>query len=65
MDREPTNSCRLRPGTKYIQDIRIRLTRRPGGSHVLDGVKNYSTGALFAHGGPDGPVEAERTSSQP
>ncbi|MEU2264449.1 SfnB family sulfur acquisition oxidoreductase [Streptomyces sp. NPDC019645] len=36
-------------GTKHVQDIRTRLARRPGGSYVLDGVKHYSTGALFAH----------------
>ncbi|MFF5308405.1 SfnB family sulfur acquisition oxidoreductase [Streptomyces massasporeus] len=36
-------------GTKHVQDIRTRLARRPDGSYVLDGVKHYSTGALFAH----------------
>ncbi|MGA5879261.1 SfnB family sulfur acquisition oxidoreductase [Streptomyces cellulosae] len=36
-------------GTTHVQDIRTRLTRRPDGSYVLDGVKHYSTGALFAH----------------
>lgn len=36
-------------GTKHVQDIRTRLTPRPDGSYVLDGVKHYSTGALFAH----------------
>ncbi|NGO06635.1 SfnB family sulfur acquisition oxidoreductase [Streptomyces sp. HC44] len=36
-------------GTRHIQDIRTRLARRPDGSYVLDGVKHYSTGALFAH----------------
>ncbi|AZP15710.1 SfnB family sulfur acquisition oxidoreductase [Streptomyces aquilus] len=35
-------------GTKHVQDIRTRLTPRPDGSYVLDGVKHYSTGALFA-----------------
>ncbi|MBZ3901399.1 SfnB family sulfur acquisition oxidoreductase [Streptomyces griseiscabiei] len=35
-------------GTKHLQDIRTRLTRRADGSYVLDGVKHYSTGALFA-----------------
>ncbi|MER7232327.1 SfnB family sulfur acquisition oxidoreductase [Streptomyces olivaceus] len=35
-------------GTKHVQDIRTRLTRRPDGSYALDGVKHYSTGALFA-----------------
>ncbi|MFI9255192.1 SfnB family sulfur acquisition oxidoreductase [Streptomyces sp. NPDC053069] len=36
-------------GTQHVQDIRTRLARLPGGSYVLDGVKHYSTGALFAH----------------
>ncbi|MBT2414789.1 SfnB family sulfur acquisition oxidoreductase [Streptomyces sp. ISL-12] len=36
-------------GTKHVQDIRTRLVRRPDGTYVLDGVKHYSTGALFAH----------------
>ncbi|MGA5895694.1 SfnB family sulfur acquisition oxidoreductase [Streptomyces venetus] len=36
-------------GTKHVQDIRTRLAPRPDGSYVLDGVKHYSTGALFAH----------------
>ncbi|MFC8142444.1 SfnB family sulfur acquisition oxidoreductase [Streptomyces paradoxus] len=36
-------------GTRHVQDIRTRLARRPDGSYVLDGVKHYSTGALFAH----------------
>ncbi|MCM8555045.1 SfnB family sulfur acquisition oxidoreductase [Streptomyces sp. STCH 565 A] len=35
-------------GTKHVQDFRTRLTRRPDGSYTLDGVKHYSTGALFA-----------------
>jgi SfnB family sulfur acquisition oxidoreductase len=35
-------------GTKHVQDIRTRLTRRPDGSYALNGVKHYSTGALFA-----------------
>jgi len=35
-------------GTKHVQDIRTRLTPQPDGSYVLDGVKHYSTGALFA-----------------
>ncbi|MBO4258269.1 SfnB family sulfur acquisition oxidoreductase [Streptomyces griseorubiginosus] len=35
-------------GTKHVQDIRTRLQPRPDGSYVLDGVKNYCTGALFA-----------------
>ncbi|QHA02305.1 SfnB family sulfur acquisition oxidoreductase [Streptomyces broussonetiae] len=36
-------------GTQHVQDIRTRLARLPDGSYVLDGVKHYSTGALFAH----------------
>ncbi|MEU0175263.1 SfnB family sulfur acquisition oxidoreductase [Streptomyces massasporeus] len=36
-------------GTKHVQDIRTRLAPRPDGSYVLDGLKHYSTGALFAH----------------
>ncbi|MFD5712174.1 SfnB family sulfur acquisition oxidoreductase [Streptomyces pharetrae] len=36
-------------GTQHVQDIRTRLARRPDGSYLLDGVKHYSTGALFAH----------------
>ncbi|GAA3025457.1 SfnB family sulfur acquisition oxidoreductase [Streptomyces glomeratus] len=36
-------------GTRHVQDIRTRLARLPDGSYVLDGVKHYSTGALFAH----------------
>lgn len=35
-------------GTTHVQDIRARLTRRPDGWYDLDGVKHYSTGALFA-----------------
>ncbi|KUN19904.1 SfnB family sulfur acquisition oxidoreductase [Streptomyces antibioticus] len=35
-------------GTKHVQDLRTRLTPQPDGSYVLDGVKHYSTGALFA-----------------
>lgn len=35
-------------GTKHVQDIRTRLAAQPDGSYVLDGVKHYSTGALFA-----------------
>ncbi|MCX4852983.1 SfnB family sulfur acquisition oxidoreductase [Streptomyces canus] len=35
-------------GTKHVQDIRTRLHPGPTGSYVLDGVKHYSTGALFA-----------------
>ncbi|MFJ3670925.1 SfnB family sulfur acquisition oxidoreductase [Streptomyces sp. NPDC090106] len=36
-------------GTKHVQDIRTRLEARPDGSYLLNGVKHYSTGALFAH----------------
>lgn len=36
-------------GTQHVQDIRTRLARLPDGSYDLDGVKHYSTGALFAH----------------
>ncbi|MFF4687820.1 SfnB family sulfur acquisition oxidoreductase [Streptomyces sp. NPDC001307] len=36
-------------GTQHVQDMRTRLARLPDGSYVLDGVKHYSTGALFAH----------------
>lgn len=35
-------------GTKHVQDIRTRLEPRPDGSYVLNGLKHYSTGALFA-----------------
>ncbi|MFJ2236357.1 SfnB family sulfur acquisition oxidoreductase [Streptomyces sp. NPDC087859] len=35
-------------GTRHVQDIRTRLAPRPDGSYVLDGVKHYATGALFA-----------------
>ncbi|MFF1301971.1 SfnB family sulfur acquisition oxidoreductase [Streptomyces sp. NPDC058307] len=35
-------------GTKHVQDIRTRLHPQPDGSYRLDGVKHYSTGALFA-----------------
>ncbi|MFC8347492.1 SfnB family sulfur acquisition oxidoreductase [Streptomyces sp. NPDC057280] len=35
-------------GTRHVQDIRTRLTPQPDGSYVLDGLKHYSTGALFA-----------------
>ncbi|MEE6267683.1 SfnB family sulfur acquisition oxidoreductase [Streptomyces diastatochromogenes] len=35
-------------GTRHVQDLRTRLTPRPDGSFLLDGVKNYCTGALFA-----------------
>ncbi|SOD90361.1 SfnB family sulfur acquisition oxidoreductase [Streptomyces sp. Ag109_G2-15] len=35
-------------GTRHVQDIRTRLEPRPDGSYVLEGVKHYSTGALFA-----------------
>ncbi|MBQ0825091.1 SfnB family sulfur acquisition oxidoreductase [Streptomyces tagetis] len=36
-------------GTRHVQDFRTRLTPRPDGSFLLNGVKNYCTGALFAH----------------
>ncbi|MCX4835046.1 SfnB family sulfur acquisition oxidoreductase [Streptomyces sp. NBC_01016] len=36
-------------GTQHVQDIRTRLARLSDGAYVLDGVKHYSTGALFAH----------------
>ncbi|WP_181793507.1 SfnB family sulfur acquisition oxidoreductase [Streptomyces sp. WELS2] len=36
-------------GTRHVQDIRTRLRRRPDGSYLLNGVKHYCTGALFAH----------------
>ena len=35
-------------GTRHVLDIRTRLHPRPDGSYRLDGVKHYSTGALFA-----------------
>ncbi|MFD8078398.1 SfnB family sulfur acquisition oxidoreductase [Streptomyces sp. NPDC059718] len=35
-------------GTRHVRDIRTRLTRLPDGTYALDGVKHYSTGALFA-----------------
>ncbi|MEU2364806.1 SfnB family sulfur acquisition oxidoreductase [Streptomyces noursei] len=35
-------------GTRHVQDLRTRLTPRPDGSFLLNGVKNYCTGALFA-----------------
>ncbi|MCX5413678.1 SfnB family sulfur acquisition oxidoreductase [Streptomyces sp. NBC_00059] len=36
-------------GTRHVQDFRTRLEPQPDGSYVLTGVKNYATGALFAH----------------
>jgi SfnB family sulfur acquisition oxidoreductase len=36
-------------GTRHVQDYRTRLAPHPDGGYVLDGVKHYSTGALFAH----------------
>ncbi|MGW4802037.1 SfnB family sulfur acquisition oxidoreductase, partial [Nonomuraea sp. NPDC004297] len=36
-------------GTKHVQDYRTALTAAPGGGFLLNGVKHYSTGALFAH----------------
>ncbi|GII82634.1 SfnB family sulfur acquisition oxidoreductase [Sphaerisporangium siamense] len=35
-------------GTRHVQDIRTRLTP-VGGGYLLNGLKHYSTGALFAH----------------
>ncbi|AYN34264.1 acyl-CoA dehydrogenase type 2 domain-containing protein [Streptomyces albus] len=36
-------------GTRHVQDLRTRLEPAPDGGHLLlTGVKNYSTGALFA-----------------
>ncbi|MFJ6748617.1 MULTISPECIES: SfnB family sulfur acquisition oxidoreductase [unclassified Streptomyces] len=35
-------------GTKHVQDIRTRLTPAADGSYLLNGLKHYSTGALFA-----------------
>jgi SfnB family sulfur acquisition oxidoreductase len=35
-------------GTRHVQDIRTRLEALPDGSYVLNGVKHYATGALFA-----------------
>ncbi|MFF9774467.1 SfnB family sulfur acquisition oxidoreductase [Streptomyces sp. NPDC013978] len=35
-------------GTRHVQDIRTRLAPRADGSYLLDGVKHYATGALFA-----------------
>ncbi|MFJ8922561.1 SfnB family sulfur acquisition oxidoreductase [Streptomyces sp. NPDC102415] len=35
-------------GTKHVQDIRTRLEPVSDGSYLLNGVKNYATGALFA-----------------
>ncbi|HTK64339.1 MAG TPA: SfnB family sulfur acquisition oxidoreductase [Pseudonocardia sp.] len=36
-------------GTKSVQEYRTRLSPHPDGGFVLDGLKHYSTGALFAH----------------
>ncbi|MFF9492712.1 SfnB family sulfur acquisition oxidoreductase [Streptomyces flaveolus] len=36
-------------GTRHVQDFRTRLSCRPDGSFLLNGVKDYCTGALFAH----------------
>ncbi|MGM1063059.1 SfnB family sulfur acquisition oxidoreductase [Saccharothrix sp. Mg75] len=36
-------------GTKHVQDHRTRLLPHPDGGFVLDGLKHYATGALFAH----------------
>ncbi|MCQ4079279.1 SfnB family sulfur acquisition oxidoreductase [Streptomyces sp. RB6PN25] len=35
-------------GTQHVQDIRTRLEREPDGSYLLNGLKHYCTGALFA-----------------
>ncbi|GIH64245.1 SfnB family sulfur acquisition oxidoreductase [Microbispora siamensis] len=35
-------------GTRHVQDYRTRLRSAEDGGFVLDGVKHYSTGALFA-----------------
>ncbi|MFK0109522.1 SfnB family sulfur acquisition oxidoreductase [Streptomyces sp. NPDC091217] len=35
-------------GTQHVQDIRTRLERLSDGSYLLNGVKHYATGALFA-----------------
>ncbi|MER7489998.1 SfnB family sulfur acquisition oxidoreductase [Streptomyces sp. NPDC126497] len=35
-------------GTRHVQDIRTRLEPLPDGSYVLNGVKHYATGALYA-----------------
>lgn len=36
-------------GTKSVQEYRTRVRPHPDGGFVLDGLKHYSTGALFAH----------------
>ncbi|GAA2821768.1 SfnB family sulfur acquisition oxidoreductase [Crossiella cryophila] len=36
-------------GTKHVQDYRTRLNPAGPGKFTLNGVKHYSTGALFAH----------------
>ncbi|MCO1582326.1 SfnB family sulfur acquisition oxidoreductase [Crossiella sp. SN42] len=36
-------------GTKHVQDYRTRLTPAGPAEFTLNGVKHYSTGALFAH----------------
>ncbi|MET7338300.1 SfnB family sulfur acquisition oxidoreductase [Nonomuraea sp. NPDC005650] len=36
-------------GTKHVQDYRTSLTTAPAGGFLLNGIKHYSTGALFAH----------------
>ncbi|SEH02643.1 sulfur acquisition oxidoreductase, SfnB family [Nonomuraea solani] len=35
-------------GTRHVQDYRTSLVAAPGGGFLLNGVKHYSTGALFA-----------------
>ena len=48
-------------GTKHVQDYRTRLRPHPDGGLVLDGLKHYATGALFAHWIP---VLAKNTEDQ-
>jgi SfnB family sulfur acquisition oxidoreductase len=36
-------------GTKSVQEYRTRVSPHPDGGFVLDGLKHYATGALFAH----------------
>ena len=50
-------------GTKHVRDIRTTLRPDPAGDWLLDGVKGYATGALYAdwipvlaHLGEDGPL---------
>lgn len=55
-------NAQAEPGTRHARDLRTTL-RPDGGGWRLDGVKGYSTGALFAdwipvlaHRGDDGPL---------